>query len=369
MANATRRLNRRGFLRGAAALGGFAVSYRAPLAVWAQGTAPAVVVPDKMRPAVPYGVQSGDVIGDRGVVWSRTDRPARLIVEYATTESFADARRVIGPAALAESDFTARVDLAGLPAGQEIFYRVQFQDLSDLKTMSAPVTGRLRTAPAGRRSVSFCFSGDEAGQGWGINPDWGGMKLYEVMRRQNPDFFIHSGDQIYADGPIRAEVRLDDGSAWKNVTTPAKSKVAETLGEFRGNFAYNLLDDNKRRFAAEVPFLVQWDDHETRNNWYPGQILGDERYAVRSASLLAAFAKRAMFEYNALRIDAADPSASTGRFPTAPRSRCSCWTSAAIAARTRRIASPCSTRRRRSSAPSSFAGSSAPSSTPGPRGR
>ena len=102
-------------------------------------------------------------------------------------------------------------------------------------------------------------------------------------------------------------MRLDDGTAWKNVTTPAKSKVAETLGEFRGNFAYNLLDDNKRRFAAEVPFLVQWDDHETRNNWYPGQILGDERYAVRSASLLAAFAKRAMFEYNALRIDAADP--------------------------------------------------------------
>ncbi len=173
--------------------------------------------------------------------------------------------------------------------------------------MSAPVNGRFRTAPAGRRTVSFCFSGDEAGQGWGINTDLGGMKLYEVMRRRSPDFFIHSGDQIYADGPILAEVRLDDGTLWKNVTTAAKSKVAETLGEFRGNFAYNLLDDNKRRFAAEVPFLVQWDDHETRNNWYPGQVLGDERYSVRSASLLAASAKRAMFEYNPFRIDPVDP--------------------------------------------------------------
>ena len=62
------------------------------------------------------------------------------------------------------------------------------------------------------------------------------------------------------------------------MTTQAKAKVAETLEEFRGNFAYNLLDDNKRRFSAEVPVLVQWDDHETRNNWYPGQTLGDERY-------------------------------------------------------------------------------------------
>jgi len=53
--------------------------------------------------------------------------------------------------------------------------------------------------------------------------------------------------------------------------------------------------------------LVQWDDHETRNNWYPGQMLGDERYRQRSASLLAAYARRAMFEYNAMRIDPTDP--------------------------------------------------------------
>lgn len=36
--------------------------------------------------------------------------------------------RIIGPAALAESDFTARVDLTGFPAGQPIFYRVLFED-------------------------------------------------------------------------------------------------------------------------------------------------------------------------------------------------------------------------------------------------
>jgi alkaline phosphatase D len=301
-------MNRRRFLRQSAlAVGSLATASLDRTPVWAQSTAPGVVTSDRMRPAVPYGVQSGDVSGDRAIVWSRTDRPSRLLVEWSTSDAFQQAQRVVGPAALAESDFTARVDLTGLPAGQQIFYRVLFQDLASPKVTSDPVTGRFRTPAAGRRTVSFAFSGDEAGQGWGINADWGGMKMYEVMRRTNPDFFIHSGDQIYADGPIAAEVKLDDGSSWKNLTTPSKSKVAETLEEFRGNFAYNLLDVNKRRFCAEVPMLVQWDDHETRNNWYPGQTLGDERYRVRSASLLAAFAKRAMLEYSPYRFDPVDP--------------------------------------------------------------
>jgi alkaline phosphatase D len=299
-------MNRRRFLmRSALTLGGLATG--AGPVRWAAAQAPAVVTPDGARPRMPSGVQSGDVTGDRAIVWSRTDRPARLVVDWATTEAFRNPRRVIGPAALAPSDYTARVELGELPRGQHIFYRVTFQDLANPKVWSEPVVGRFRTPPATRASVTFAFSGDEAGQGWGINPAWGGMKLYEAMRQAQPDFFIHSGDQIYADGPIKAEVTLDDGSVWKNVTTPAKAKVAESLDEYRGNFAYNLLDTNKRAFAAEVPVLVQWDDHEVRNNWYPGQVLGDERYRVRSASLLAAFAKQAMFEYNPFRIDPADP--------------------------------------------------------------
>jgi alkaline phosphatase D len=266
-----------------------------------------VITRDASRPQVAYGTMSGDVTGDSGIVWSRTDRPARLVVEYAGDESMRDARRVIGPAAMESNDFTARADLRGLVPGEMVHYRVRFQDLADTKIWSEPVAGRFRAAPSRRGTVRFAFSGDEAGQGWGINEAWGGFRTYEAMRRLKPDFFIHSGDQIYADGPIPSELKLEDGTTWRNVTTEAKSKVAETLDEFRGAFAYNLLDANKRRFAAEVPFLVQWDDHETRNNWYPEQILGDARYKVKSASLLSARARQAMFEYNPMRIDPADP--------------------------------------------------------------
>jgi len=95
----------------------------------------------------------------------------------------------------------------------------------------------------------------------------------------------------------------------EDIVTPAKQQVAQTLDDFRGNFAYNLLDVHKRRFCAEVPMLVQWDDHETRNNWYAGQRIGPEekRYQERSTSLLAARANRAMFEYNPMRPDTLDP--------------------------------------------------------------
>jgi len=199
-------MNRRRLLQGSLlTLGTAALGSVARVPVWAQGQAPAVITPDRLRPAIPYGVQSGDIDGDRAIVWSKTDRPATLIVEYSASDTFKGARRLVGPAALAETDFTARVDLRGLPSGQEIFYRVLFQDLADTKIMSAPVVGRFRTPSMDRKTVTFAWSGDEAGQGWGINPEWGGYRLYETMRRHNPDFFIHSGDQIYADNPLVAE--------------------------------------------------------------------------------------------------------------------------------------------------------------------
>jgi alkaline phosphatase D len=273
--------------------------------------APAIITRDDARPGVPCGVATGDIADGQAIVWSRTDRPARLIVEYSTTASFADVRRVAGPAALEDTDFTARVNLTDLPPGQRISYRVLFQDLGDLRVFSAPVEGSFQTAGAlhpsggaGARDVSFTFSGDCVGQGWGIDPNRGGMRLYDAMRRVQPDMFIHLGDTIYADQPLKTEVVLDEGSIWKNVVTEAKSKVAQTLDDYRGCHKYNLLDDHMRRFNAEVPQIALWDDHEVRDNWYPTQRLDrDARYEVKSVALLAARAKRAFLEYLPLRIN------------------------------------------------------------------
>jgi alkaline phosphatase D len=289
-------MDRRDFLKcGAAAI----------VAAARQDRAPAVITRDAARPAVSWGAATGDVTEGQAVVWSRTDRPSRLIVEYSTTPSFRDTRRVVGPAALEDTDFTARVNLTGLPAGQRISYRVSFEDLSELGRYSAPVEGSFQTPSLARdRDVTFAFSGDCVGQGWGIDPARGGLRLYDTMRRAQPDVFIHLGDTIYADQPLQPEVVLDDGSIWRNVVTEAKSRVAQTLDDYRGCHRYNLQDEAMRRFNAEVSQVALWDDHEVRDNWYPTQRLDrDARYQVKSVALLSARAKRAFLEYLPLRIN------------------------------------------------------------------
>src|ERR1700686_3208135 len=125
------------------------------------------------RPQVTHGVQSGDIGADGGVVWARADRPAQMMVEVATPESFNNARALPPIAALPESDFTAKMLLENLPSGQDIFYRVRFRDLSHPDISSEPMVGRFRTARRDRRDVSFGLGGDVAGQGWGINPEDG----------------------------------------------------------------------------------------------------------------------------------------------------------------------------------------------------
>ena len=266
---------------------------------------PALVHAESARPSAPYGASVGDVVPGRAIVWSRADRPARLVVEWDTTDAFRNVRRVHGPAATEETGLTSRVELTGLPDGRHIFYRVLFHDLADARAWSLPVTGTFRTPSRTRADVTIAWSADTVGQGWGINREWGGLRLYETMRRASPDLFVHCGDTIYADQPLLPEVTLDDGTVWRNLVTPAKSKVAETLDEFRGNHLYNLMDESLRRFNAEVPLVALWDDHEVTDNWYPTEILPEgDRHAEKRVAVLAARAKQAFYEHYPIRATA-----------------------------------------------------------------
>src|SRR5437660_9985883 len=111
------RISRRRFVStaGAAALGSIARPYLSRAAD---------------RPLVTHGVQSGDVSIDSGIVWARTDRPSRMLVEVASSDNFKDLRSAVLVDALPETDFTAKALIEGLPPGQDIFYRIRFEDLS-----------------------------------------------------------------------------------------------------------------------------------------------------------------------------------------------------------------------------------------------
>ncbi len=264
------------------------------------------------RPQITHGVQSGDVGMDSGVVWARADRPARMLIDVATTDSFKDVKYSGYVDVLPETDFTGKAMFEELPSGQDIFYRVRLQDYASPTIIGEPQVGHFRTAPKDRRSISFLWSGDTAGQGWGIDESRGGMRTYATMLKHRPDFFIHCGDNIYADGPIPTELKLKNGEFWKNIITEDKSKPAETLTEFRGNYKYNLLDKNVLAFNAQIPMLTQWDDHEVTNNWWPGEPLTRaehqrKKYTEKNALVLAARASRAFHEYMPIRESVAEP--------------------------------------------------------------
>ncbi|WP_433060358.1 alkaline phosphatase D family protein [Dactylosporangium sp. CS-033363] len=256
----------------------------------------AAFVPGAMsRPTLTHGVQSGDVTGSSANVWTRADQPGRMWVEISDRPDFRRSRTLRGPVVDAGSDFTGKLRVDGLQPGCRTYYRVRVDGVR----AGAPLGGSFGF-PGDRQKIRFVWTGDINGQGWGINPDLGGMRIFEAMRRLSPDFYLCSGDTVYSDGPLAETVALPDGRTWRNIVTPEKSKVAETLTEYRGQFSYNLLDANFKRFLAEVPQLNQWDDHEVLNNWYPGEVLDDARYTERRVDVLAARARQAFFEWTPL---------------------------------------------------------------------
>ena len=156
--------------------------------------------------------------------------------------------------------------------------------------------------------MRFAWSADTAGQGFGIDPDRGGMLTYAAIASREPDFFVHCGDTIYADAPIAGRRPLPDGGTWNNLVAEGVDKVAESLGEFRGRFKYNLLDDHLRAMNARIPTFAQWDDHEVVDNWSDATDLdADARYRVKDVRLLAARARRAFAEMMPIRYAPDEP--------------------------------------------------------------
>jgi alkaline phosphatase D len=260
-------------------------------------------------PIIEQGIQIGDLTQGHAIIWSRSDRHSRMWVSYAYNPEFTKATTVRGPYAMESTDYTARQDLSGLADGKDVYVKVWFEDLTNARTKSEPVSGHFQTIGK-HDDIHFVWGGDVNGQGWGINTAFGGMKIYETMRKLQPQFFIQSGDSVYSDGPILETVTTspaENSKIWTNLVTPEVSKVAETLNEFRGRYKYNLLDDNVRRFNAQVPQIWQWDDHEVANNWSGAKDLSAAtRYTVKDVPLLVARATQAFHEYAPIRPHTAD---------------------------------------------------------------
>ena len=281
--------------------------------------APAIVVSAQERPQALQGLQFGDPGNGSVVVWSRSDRPARMLVEWSYDDDFARTHRLVGPHALDTTDFTVRQDLEGLEPGSEVFVRVSFQSLNNDRAISEPVIGRFVVPPAtgrdddGRRQavaianderdVRFMWGGDTAGQGWGINTAFGGMKIYETMRqresavlhpqrrhhlRRRPDCRDRSPPRTARSGTTSSRRRWP---RWRRRSTSSAAAIATTC--------------STRMCAASTPKCRRSGSGTITRSSTTGRtskdLSADARYTEKNVPLLVARGTRAFLEYAPMR--------------------------------------------------------------------
>jgi alkaline phosphatase D len=252
----------------------------------------------RRRLGLTHGARSGEVTTDSAVLWARSSGPGLMSVRLRSNGRLL---RTVRTGWVDErTDLTTRLQLVGLTPGRRYDATITFED--DLGVTGQTERVSFTTAPLHAAAQSLVWSGDTCGQGFGINDDLGGLTTYAAIRRTHPDLFVHCGDTIYADLEIPPSVTEDNGHVWHNTVSDGVEKVAETLDEFRGRHRYAMQDTNVRALYADVPAVVQWDDHETCNNWYPGKVIEDNRYTERRCDVLAARGRRAWQEYQPVPI-------------------------------------------------------------------
>jgi alkaline phosphatase D len=127
-----------------------------------------------------------------------------------------------------------------LPARRGAKARGEFTTLHDAKS-HAPVT--------------FAWSGDLGGQGR-CRRGASGYPIFDVMRNQQPDFFLFLGDTIYSDVVCPSPPN-----------EPGADFRATTLAEYRARHRDQRGAEALRRLLGSVPVYVIWDDHEVRDNF------------------------------------------------------------------------------------------------------
>lgn len=121
------------------------------------GAAPAAIPLVRNRLTLPTGIATGDVTTDSAVLWSRASGPGRLT---ATLNAIDDAgellrgrygfsRTIRGPLATEASDFTAKIQAKGLPAGTRFRLELNFEDENGA---GEAVQGTFSTAPGNKEA-------------------------------------------------------------------------------------------------------------------------------------------------------------------------------------------------------------------------
>ncbi len=198
------------------------------------------------------GVASGDTTQTSTVLWTRSNFTGAVKFEYSTKADFST---IAGTktATVTDSLQPVKVDITGLTAGTNYFYRVT-DAAGDI------ATGKFSTADA---------IGKQSGLRFGVTGDWRGeIAPYPAIANadeRNLKFFVELGDTIYADYASPA-VRNADGTEKAQATTldEYRAKHSEVYGS---RFGQNYWAD----LRASTSVFATVDDHEVVNDFQGGQ--------------------------------------------------------------------------------------------------
>lgn len=250
-------VSRRTLLIGGAAVG----------AVGAVGGLPAAAGATPARPLredpFTLGVASGDPDHEGFVLWTRLapqplaedglgGMPARTVPvrwELAADERFRRVVRAGTVLARPESAHSVHVELDGLAAGREYFYRFH------VERYSLPV-GRTRTAPSpwsigGALSMAFVSCSQY---------EHGYFTAYKRLAETDPDLILHLGDYQYEYAPDTYNIPGGNPRDHEGPET-------RTLANYRQRHAQYKTDPDLQAAHLVAPWLVVFDDHEVENNW------------------------------------------------------------------------------------------------------
>jgi alkaline phosphatase D len=231
--------------------------------------------PEVVRgPQITHGVAAGEVTSSGAIIWARANLASTMRVQVATRPRIPRGARVRTVRVLKGSDYAGRVRLTRLRAGTRHYYRVWFTR----KVGRGLVAGRAQrgsfvTAPAATRSspVVFATSGDLGGQKYCRRPTRG-YGIFAHIAALQPDFFVASGDMIYADD----ECPTASPTGFPNVPGNFSSignraidwtNAAQVRDTYLRHWRYNRADHHFQRLLRSSGLYSTWDDHEVLNDF------------------------------------------------------------------------------------------------------
>ena len=233
------------------------------------------------------GLASGDTTQNSTVLWARSTFTGPVTFEYSTDPNLATP---VGTATATVTDVNVpvKVEIEGLDAGTEYFYRVT-------DAAGATAAGKFETSAE---------LGQQTGLRFGVSGDWRGeLSPYPALgnaSERDLAFFVEHGDTIHADFPSRAVLNPDG----------TRKAQAETLDEYRAKqsevYGTRLGANIWAKLRASTSILATIDDHEVIDNFSGGApAASDPRFGTTEGLIndteLYENGLQAFQEYNPLR--------------------------------------------------------------------